>query len=80
MPTGSPLADLLRKMLKTGDLTFSDFMEIALYHPDHGYYGSGENRVGKEGDYVTGPTLSPVFGASLGGLVREFLSRGGGVT
>lgn len=52
-------------------------MEIALYHPDHGYYGSGENRVGKEGDYVTGPTLSPVFGASLGGLVREFLSRAG---
>ena len=75
MPVRTPLEELLHKMLETGDLTFSDFMEIALYHPSLGYYSTGENPVGRGGDYITSPTLSPLFGACLSGLVREFLNR-----
>lgn len=66
---------LIRKRLETGDLPFREFMEAALYDPENGYYAKGENRVGKGGDYVTGPTLSPVFGACLAGLVREWMGR-----
>ena len=50
-------------------------MELALYHPTHGYYTRGENPVGKGADYVTAPLLSPVFSFALGNLIREFLRR-----
>ena len=77
MPDGNELSVIIRNMLKSGDLPFLDFMELALYYPGLGYYSRGENRVGKEGDYVTGPTLSPLFAATLSGLVREFVGRMG---
>lgn len=52
-------------------------MEFALYHPDFGYYTRPTSPVGKEGDYVTSPTLSPVFSFAMQRLVGEFLSRCG---
>lgn len=52
-------------------------MEVALYHPEHGYYARAENPVGKERDYVTSPSLSPLFADTLSLLVTEFASRGG---
>jgi len=65
----------LRKLLQYGDLTFRDFMELVLYHPQFGYYATAANPVGKQGDYVTGPSLSPVFSYGLTRLFREFLRR-----
>jgi SAM-dependent MidA family methyltransferase len=74
------LRDVLRNLLQYGDLTFRDFMELALYHPEFGYYSRPRNPVGKPGDFVTAPSLSPVFSFAIAGLVREFLSRTGGET
>jgi len=68
---------VLRNMLQHGDLPFRDFVEVALYHPEFGYYSRSESPVGREGDYVTSPILSPVFSFTLGKLVREFMSRAG---
>jgi SAM-dependent MidA family methyltransferase len=65
-------------MLKTGDLTFRDFVEVALYHPELGYYSRASSPVGKGGDYVTAPSLSPVFSYALGNLIREFVARNEG--
>lgn len=70
-----PLGAEIRKRLKSGELSFREFAELALYYPESGYYTSGVNRVGKGGDYVTAPTLSPVFGYAIGRLVAEFVSR-----
>lgn len=64
----------LSKLLTHGDLTFRDFVELALYHPEFGYYSRAENRIGKEGDFITSPLLSPVFGYAISRLVREFSS------
>lgn len=50
-------------------------MELALYHPQFGYYTRPTSPVGKEGDYVTSPTLSPVFSFAMQMLVGEFLRR-----
>ena len=61
-----------RNMLHYGDLSFRDFMEVAMYHPESGYYARGHNPVGRSGDYVTSPLLSPAFSFALGGLIREF--------
>lgn len=69
------MRDVLRNLLHYGDLSFRDFVELALYHPEHGYYSRAANPVGKGGDYVTAPSLSPVFSWSIAGLFREFVRR-----
>ncbi|HET8796187.1 MAG TPA: SAM-dependent methyltransferase [Thermoanaerobaculia bacterium] len=59
-------------------MSFRDFVELALYHPESGYYARAENPVGKGGDYVTAPSLSPAFSFAIAGLVREFVRRAEG--
>ena len=66
---------VLRNMLRYGDLSFRDFMEVALYHPHFGYYTKRPHPAGKEGDFVTAPSLSPAFSFAIAGLVGEFSSR-----
>ena len=39
-------------------MPFDEFMELALYHPEHGYYSGGKLRYGRSGDYLTAPTAS----------------------
>jgi SAM-dependent MidA family methyltransferase len=75
MTADRSLRDELRNLLRYGPLSFRDFMELALYHPEFGYYTRRENPVGKGGDYVTAPSLSPVFSFAIAGLFREFLRR-----
>ena len=53
------IVDLINKK---GKITFADFMESALYHPRHGYYVSGKEKIGKRGDYYTSSDVHPVFG------------------
>ena len=72
------MRDVLRNMLHYGDLSFRDFMELVLYHPQFGYYARPENPVGKGADYVTAPLLSPVFSFAIGNLVRELVRRSEG--
>lgn len=45
-------------------LRFDQFMELALYHPDGGYYRSDRPRVGRgpKTDFYTSSTSAPVFG------------------
>jgi SAM-dependent MidA family methyltransferase len=71
------LEPFIRKLLKESDLSFYDFVELALYHPEFGYYSRSENPIGKASDYITAPVLSPVFSYAFGKLVREFLSLPG---
>src|SRR3954469_1496777 len=77
MGSDRSIFDVLRKSLKDSDLPFRDFVELVLYHPEFGYYARAESPVGREGDYVTSPVLSPVFSYSLGNLCREFMNRNG---
>jgi SAM-dependent MidA family methyltransferase len=74
MPRDASLADAIRNMLKDSDLPFRDFVEVALYHPEFGYYmrAAGSGR-----DYTTSPQLSPVFAFSLSLLVAEFVGKAG---
>jgi SAM-dependent MidA family methyltransferase len=66
---------VLRNMLQYGDLTFRDFMEVAMYHPQFGYYSRAESPIGREADYITSPLISPAFSFALGRLIHEFLGR-----
>lgn len=78
VPLESSLRNVLRNALHYGDLSFRDFMELALYHPEFGYYARPENPVGRGADYVTAPLLSPVFSFAISNLVREFVRRNEG--
>jgi len=67
------------RILKEGPITFREFMEIALYHPQVGYYATASHRIGKEGDFFTSSSLGPLFGRVLARqLVQmlEILGRG----
>jgi SAM-dependent MidA family methyltransferase len=78
VPAEVSMRDVLRNTLHYGDLSFRDFVELALYHPQFGYYASSKNPVGKEADYVTAPVLSPAFSFAIAALFREFVSRNEG--
>ncbi len=69
--------DVLRNSLMNSDLAFRDFVELALYHLVFGYYARPKSPIGREGDFITSPLLSPLFSDVLGNLIREFMSRAG---
>ncbi len=48
-----------------GSISFAEFMHHALYAPGLGYYTSGSTKFGEEGDFVTAPEVSSVFGHVL---------------
>jgi len=62
----SPLVTHLQLRIQhEGPISFRDFMEEALYHPEFGYYTSARNPIGREGDFYTSSDLDPVFGKLL---------------
>ncbi len=54
-------------------LRFDAFMQQALYHPEFGYYARGEAIFGRQGDFITAPELSPLFGRTLAKAITEVL-------
>ena len=77
MPGARNLSDVMRKSLTYIDLPFRDFVELALYHPEFGYYSRPESPAGREGDFITAPLLSPLFSFTVSRVIEEFLSRAG---
>ena len=57
-------AEVRRRIATGGPITFAEFMEVALYWPDGGYY-TFRDPVGGSGDYYTSPLAHPAFGALL---------------
>ena len=56
-----------------GTVPFRQFMDWALYHPEHGYYGSGRVRIGPQGDFATSPSLGPDFTTLLARQLIDLL-------
>ncbi|MCW5978691.1 MAG: SAM-dependent methyltransferase [Bryobacteraceae bacterium] len=74
----NPVARILREEIaRTGPIAFHRFMDVALYHPEHGYYRRGRDPFGKQGDYYTAEQLQPVFGILIASQVRELFERMG---
>lgn len=61
-----------------GRLSFEDFMDRALFAPGLGYYMAGARKFGRDGDFVTAPEISPLFGATLAHQCSEVLAKTGG--
>lgn len=56
-------------------LTFARFMELALYHPEVGYYRAERERVGRAAgtDFVTSATVGPLFGELVAAAAVQLL-------
>jgi SAM-dependent MidA family methyltransferase len=59
-----------------GWLSFARYMELALYAPGMGYYMAGARKLGRDGDFVTAPELSPLFGRALARQLRQLAELG----
>ncbi|MBI2317789.1 MAG: SAM-dependent methyltransferase, partial [Betaproteobacteria bacterium] len=59
-----------------GWIGFARYMELALYAPGLGYYMAGARKLGPEGDFVTAPEISPLFGQTLARQVAQVLDEG----
>ncbi|GAA5900692.1 hypothetical protein JCM6882_000941 [Rhodosporidiobolus microsporus] len=76
-PPPEELLTVLQETIKThGPLPVSRYMTLCLSHPTLGYYTT-RKVFGKEGDFVTSPEISQVFGELLGiWFVTQWLAQG----
>ena len=62
----SALGELIADRIRTsGPISFAEFMELALYHPELGYYARAAQRTGRAGDFFTSVDVGPIFGELL---------------
>jgi SAM-dependent MidA family methyltransferase len=59
-----------------GWIGFARYMELALYTPGLGYYMAGARKLGRDGDFVTAPEITPLFGETLALQVAQVLQAG----
>jgi SAM-dependent MidA family methyltransferase len=65
------ISEIKRRIREKEKITFAEFMDIALYWSEKGYYTSSRTRWGKEGDYLTNIDISPVFGRLIAIQLKE---------
>jgi SAM-dependent MidA family methyltransferase len=53
------------RIRQRGPVTVAEFMDLALYAPEVGYYARAAQRSGRTGDFFTSVDAGPVFGALL---------------
>lgn len=59
----------------SGWVSFSRFMELALYAPGLGYYSGGAAKLGKDGDFTTAPEMTPLFGETLAQVAADLMAK-----
>ena len=68
--------EILDRISQVGPIPFSEFMELALYHPEFGYYTRPHaDPFGRSGDFFTASQMQPVFGRVIAGAIGD-LYRG----
>jgi SAM-dependent MidA family methyltransferase len=58
-----------------GMIPFSEFMQLALYEPQLGYYTGNKHKFGVQGDFITAPELSPLFAQSVAHQCQQVLQH-----
>jgi SAM-dependent MidA family methyltransferase len=70
------IADIASEITRSGPITFARFMELALYHPQFGYYvrpvdGSALERIGWSGDFYTSSDVHPFLAHALAKQAKQ---------
>jgi SAM-dependent MidA family methyltransferase len=55
---------VLERIHRHGPRPYDEVLDLALYHPEHGFYGRGGG-AGRGRDFLTSPEVGPLFGAVL---------------
>ncbi|MCG6968207.1 MAG: SAM-dependent methyltransferase [Gammaproteobacteria bacterium] len=71
------LIQLIRERIVAagGQISFADYMSLALYAPGLGYYSAGNQKFGKGGDFVTAPEISPLFSQCVARQCQQVFSQ-----
>lgn len=72
----SSLAEIIQNKIGNSYISFSQYMDLALYHPQYGYYNNCLYKFGSNGDYITSPLVSELFGSSLSVQIWEAFEKG----
>ncbi len=71
------LRDYIQRLIsRGGPITLERYMELALAHPVHGYYMT-RDPLGSQGDFVTAPEVSQMFGEMIGVWCADYWARMG---
>ncbi len=70
------VAEIAAEISRSGPIPFARFMELALYHPQFGYYmrpvdSPEEERIGWSGDFYTSADVHPILGHALANQARQ---------
>ncbi len=60
-----------------GWISFARYMERVLYEPVLGYYSGGSLKLGRDGDFVTAPEISTLYGRTLAQAILPLLEQTG---
>jgi len=69
-------ARIMAEFEREGFLSFARFMELALHAPGLGYYAGGATKFGPDGDFVTAPEISDLFGRTLANPLGALIAAG----
>ncbi|BDA85811.1 TetR family transcriptional regulator [Aureimonas sp. SA4125] len=74
---GNPLHRLIAEVIdRDGPISIERYWDLALFHPDHGYYTS-RDPFGARGDFITAPEISQMFGELVAAwLVAAWRAQG----
>ncbi len=64
--------EIRRGIEASGPMPFAEFMDLALYHPQWGYYCRPRAPLGAHGDYFTNAQLQPVFGRLIARQIADW--------
>ena len=80
LSVSNALTHRLRELIESngGLIRFDRYMQAALYEPGLGYYLNGSAKFGRDGDFITAPELSPLFGTCLAREAAGILAQTGG--
>jgi len=70
------VAAISSEIIRAGPIPFVRFMELALYHPQFGYYmhqpnAADHERIGWSGDFYTSSDVYPILGRALASQARQ---------
>lgn len=65
---------LKKEITKKGHISISRFMEISLFDPNDGYY-TKQNPLGSDGDFITSPDISQIFGEVIGAWALDIIIK-----
>lgn len=69
------LSRIIKEQVNKRPISFSQYMNYALYYPQLGYYSNSLNKFGPNGDYITAPVLSKLFSMTLLVQMEQVLSN-----